>query len=92
MHLLKALRRLCAALKDRVGRKFEIRDSVRGFRAKWVELAQRTAEQNLTAKLASKKTIEQRFESLRETVGLEQTPQRLECFDISHSSGEAVVA
>ncbi len=83
---------LCAALKDRVGRKFEIRDSVRGFRAKWVELAQRTAEQNLTAKLASKKTIEQRFESLRETVGLEQTPQRLECFDISHSSGEAVVA
>ena len=83
---------LCGALKDRVGRKFEIKDSVRGFRAKWVELAQRTAEQNLSAKLASKKTVEQRFESLRETVGLEQTPQRLECFDISHSSGEAVVA
>ena len=75
-----------------MGRKFEIKDSVRGFRAKWVELAQRTAEQNLSAKLASKKTVEQRFESLRETVGLEQTPQRLECFDISHSSGEAVVA
>jgi excinuclease ABC subunit C len=83
---------LCEALKERVGRKFDVRDSVRGFRAKWVELAQRTAEQNLTAKLASKKTVEQRFESLRETVGLEQTPQRLECFDISHSSGEAVVA
>ena len=83
---------LCDALKMRVGRNIEIRDSVRGFRAKWIELAERTAEQNLTAKLASKKTIEQRFESLRETVGLEQTPQRLECFDISHSSGEAVVA
>jgi excinuclease ABC subunit C len=83
---------LCEALQNRVGRNIEIRDSVRGFRAKWVELAQRTAEQNLTARLASKKTIEQRFESLRDTVGLEQTPQRLECFDISHSSGEAVVA
>ncbi len=83
---------LCNALKMRVGRNIEIRDSVRGFRAKWIELAERTAEQNLTAKLASKKTIEQRFESLRDTVGLEQTPQRLECFDISHSSGEAVVA
>ncbi len=83
---------LTQALKDRVGRNIEIRDSVRGFRAKWLELAQRTAEQNLTAKLASKKTIEQRFESLRETLELEQTPQRLECFDISHSSGEAVVA
>jgi len=83
---------LTEALQTRVGRNIEIRDSVRGFRAKWIELAQRTAEQNLTARLASKKTIEQRFESLRDTVGLEQTPQRLECFDISHSSGEAVVA
>jgi excinuclease ABC subunit C len=36
--------------------------------------------------------LEQRFESLRETLELDETPQRLECFDISHSSGEAVVA
>jgi excinuclease ABC subunit C len=61
-------------------------------RSKWLELALRTAEQNLSAKLASKKTQEQRFESLRETLELDQTPQRLECFDISHSSGEATVA
>ncbi len=83
---------LTDALQTRVGRKIEVRDSVRGFRAKWLQLAQRTAEQNLAGKLASKKTIEQRFESLRETMALEATPQRLECFDISHSSGEAVVA
>ncbi len=83
---------LIDALKLRVGRNTEIRDSVRGFRAKWIELAQRTAEQNLAGKLASKKTLLQRFESLRETVGLDVTPERLECFDISHSSGEAVVA
>ena len=83
---------LSDALQTRVGRKIDVRDSVRGFRAKWLQLAQRTAEQNLAGKLASKKTIEQRFESLRETMALEETPQRLECFDISHSSGEAVVA
>ena len=83
---------LSQALKTQVGRNIEVRDSVRGFRAKWLQLAQRTAEQNLAGKLASKKTIEQRFESLRETMGLDTTPQRLECFDISHSSGEAVVA
>ena len=83
---------LSDALQARVGRKIEVRDSVRGFRAKWLQLAQRTAEQNLAGKLASKKTIEQRFESLRETMGLEAMPQRVECFDISHSSGEAVVA
>ena len=83
---------LSDALQTKVGRKIEVRDSVRGFRAKWLQLAQRTAEQNLAGKLASKKTIEQRFESLRETMGLEAMPQRVECFDISHSSGEAVVA
>ena len=83
---------LTDALKERVGRNIEIRDSVRGFRAKWIELAQRTAEQNLAGKLASKQTLQQRFESLRETIGLDEVPERLECFDISHSSGEAVVA
>jgi excinuclease ABC subunit C len=83
---------LSQALKTQVGRNIEVRNSVRSFRAKWLQLAQRTAEQNLAGKLASKKTIEQRFESLRETMGLDTTPQRLECFDISHSSGEAVVA
>jgi len=83
---------LTAALKERIGRNIEIRDSVRGFRAKWIELAQRTAQQNLAGKLASKQTLQQRFESLRDTIGLDEIPQRLECFDISHSSGEAVVA
>ena len=83
---------LSEALSQNIGRNVEIKNNVRGFRAKWVELAQRTAEQNLTAKLASKQTLEQRFESLRETLELDETPQRLECFDISHSSGEAVVA
>ena len=83
---------LTDALSQRIGRNIVIRDSVRGFRAKWLELAQRTAEQNLAGKLASKQTLQQRFESLRDTLGLESTPERLECFDISHSSGEAVVA
>ncbi|MBC8381669.1 MAG: excinuclease ABC subunit UvrC, partial [SAR92 clade bacterium] len=83
---------LTDALKEKIGRNIEIRDSVRGFRAKWIELAQRTAEQNLAGKLASKQTLQQRFESLRETIGLDEVPERLECFDISHSSGEAVVA
>ncbi|MFB0989909.1 MAG: excinuclease ABC subunit UvrC, partial [Porticoccaceae bacterium] len=38
---------LTDALSQRIGRNIEIRDNVRGFRAKWLELAQRTAEQNL---------------------------------------------
>ena len=83
---------LTEALELQVQRKLEIRHSVRGFRAKWIELAERTAEQNLAGKLASKQSQEKRMESLRETLELESLPERIECFDISHSSGEAVVA
>ncbi|MGB0474173.1 MAG: excinuclease ABC subunit UvrC [Porticoccaceae bacterium] len=91
-HKITDITVIVEAIKQQVGRSIDIRHAVRGVRSKWLELALRTAEQNLSAKLASKKTQEQRFESLRETLGLEQTPQRLECFDISHSSGEATVA
>ena len=83
---------LTEALEVQVQRKLDIRHSVRGFRAKWIELAERTAEQNLAGKLASKQSQEKRMESLRETLELESLPERIECFDISHSSGEAVVA
>ena len=91
-HQISSADVLSDALRQQVGRTIDIRYSVRGFRAKWLELALRTAQQNLTAKLASKKTQEQRFDSLRETLDLAELPQRLECFDISHSSGEATVA
>ena len=83
---------LSAAIRQHVGRKVAIRSSVRGFRAKWLELAETTAEQNLSAKLTSSKTTTERFESLRKTLNWSTKPQRIECFDVSHSSGEATVA
>ena len=91
-HAITDVDLIVEAIKQQVGRFIEIRHAVRGIRSKWLELASRTAEQNLSAKLASKKTQEQRFESLRQTLDLDEMPQRLECFDISHSSGEATVA
>jgi len=65
---------------------------VRGTRTKWLELAARTAEQNLTSRLTSRQTVVTRLEALRDGLGLAATPERIECFDISHSSGEATVA
>ena len=80
------------AIYERIGRVVKIREAVRGVRAKWLKLAERTAEQNLAADQSSKATLEKRFASLRDTLGLNSIPQRIECFDISHSSGEAAVA
>jgi excinuclease ABC subunit C len=70
----------------------EIKSSVRSERARFVELAMKNAQAALAARLASNQTMRERFESLRDLLELDETPQRLECFDISHTMGEATVA
>ena len=79
-------------LKLRKGTKVNISQRVRGERAKWLEMAQKNAELTLKSHLSSKMNITQRLESLQETLDLDAMPQRMECFDISHTGGEATVA
>ena len=74
------------------GRKVTISHRLRGARAKWLQLALTTAQQNLASRIANKQTQLQRFEALQEALHLAELPERLECFDISHSGGEATVA
>ena len=76
----------------RVGHKVRIRSRVRGDRKRWLEMARTNAEQGLNLKVASNATIKRQFLALGEALQLEEAPQRLECFDVSHTSGEATVA
>jgi excinuclease ABC subunit C len=83
---------LAEALCAQGGHPVEIKAQVRGDRARFVELAAKNAQAALAARLASNQTIRERFEALRDLLELGETPQRLECFDISHTLGEATVA
>lgn len=83
---------LTAALAEQRGRELHISLRVRGTRARWQQLAVTNAEQALTARLANRQHVAARFEALAEALNLSEPPQRMECFDISHSSGEATVA
>lgn len=65
---------------------------VRGTRARWQQLALTNAEQALGARLANRQHLAARFQALADALHLDELPTRLECFDISHSSGEATVA
>jgi len=79
-------------LSERMGRKIAIRNKVRGDRARWLQMARTNAEQGLNLQVASNATIRRQFAALAEALQLEETPERLECFDVSHTSGEATVA
>jgi excinuclease ABC subunit C len=87
-----ALHVLQEALSVRIERKVVVSTQVRTHRQQWLTMAGKAAQENLLQKLASKQNIEARFEALREALGLDSVPERVECFDISHSSGEATVA
>ena len=80
------------ALTSQSGRKVMISDNVRSYRKRWIGLAVTNAEQSLGTHMASRNNLQQRFRSLQEALSLEEMPSRLECFDISHTSGEATVA
>jgi excinuclease ABC subunit C len=79
-------------LSEKAGRKITLSTSVRGERARFLEMALNNARQALTSRLLSRTGLLQRFEALQETLQLESVPERLECFDISHTQGEATNA
>ena len=79
-------------LKEQSGHKVEIRDKVRGERLRWLQMAQANAQMALLSRLSNKASVVERFEELQNALNMDTVPQRLECFDISHSSGEATVA
>jgi len=83
---------LCAALHQASGRQVSVTTQVRSHRAQWLQMATAAAQQNLISQINSKKNSQDRFVALQEALELDEMPQRLECFDISHSSGELTVA
>ncbi|MCK5648875.1 MAG: excinuclease ABC subunit UvrC [Gammaproteobacteria bacterium] len=79
-------------LYEQSGHKVAIKDKLRGERARWLQMAQTNAQTALMSRLSNRASVVKRFEDLQDALKMESMPERLECFDISHSSGEATVA
>ncbi|MET4730910.1 excinuclease ABC subunit C [Lysobacter enzymogenes] len=73
-------------------RRVQIKTSVRGERAGYLDLARRNAEMALATEMTSHAAQLARAEALRDLLKMPALPQRIECFDISHTMGEATVA
>jgi excinuclease ABC subunit C len=79
-------------LSERSGHKVRIKSRVRGDRARWVEMAVTNARHGAEMQFETSASLDARYEALAEALDLPAPPARLECFDISHTAGEATVA
>ena len=91
-HPLDDLAAMQQTLSERLGHKIRLTHQVRSERARWLQMAQKNAEIALKARLNSRAGMLKRFEALQQVLQLDELPGRLECFDISHTMGEATVA
>ena len=58
----------------------------------WADMAIQNARLAVTARNQASAQQEQRLQALQEALGLNEGLQRIECFDISHTQGEATIA
>ncbi len=73
-------------------RKVTLIHKTRGERTRWLDMAGRNAMHALEINLSSKTGVKKRLLALQQELKLETLPTRMECFDISHTQGEATVA
>lgn len=83
------------ALTETFGKKVAIKTKVREQRSEWLTLAQMNANNALQTKLGDYLEVKSRFNALNAVLkeALQgKSLDRIECFDISHTMGEATIA
>ncbi len=91
-HPIEEAELLSEVLAAKAGHQVSISCRLRGDRLRWMNMAAANAENSLAIKLSDKQGLYARFLSLQASLGCEQVPNRLECFDISHTQGDQTVA
>ena len=81
-----------SVFSERSGRKVKIQSHPRSHRKQWLELAQRNALNALHMRSTESSRLDAQFEALAALLQIEDPPQTIECFDISHTSGHKTVA
>lgn len=80
------------ALSEQAGRKVKININPIGDKRVWLKMAQTNAELALSQRAATSANQTAKLIALREALNLPESTERMECFDISHTMGEATVA
>ena len=91
-HEVEESQLLQEVLQTESGHKVSLRKPQRGHATRWLQMAMTNADISLTQRISSRSNLLQRFEILQDVLELDEMPKRIECFDISHTSGERTVA
>lgn len=94
-HELPDQNAMTEALTETFGKKVTLKTKVREQRSEWLTLAQMNANNALQTKLGDYLEVKSRFNALNEVLkeALQgKSLDRIECFDISHTMGEATIA
>ncbi|MSQ92507.1 MAG: excinuclease ABC subunit UvrC, partial [Gammaproteobacteria bacterium] len=91
-HLIEDGETIAASLTGRAGRRVRISRANRGLPHRWVQLAMQNAKNELRMRSASQASLAEQFAELGAFLGLGAPPGRIECFDVSHTQGEATIA
>ena len=83
---------LAEALSSQAGHEVRLVSNPGGERRVWLTMATQNAELAVRQRLAQKATQDDRLAALQDALGLPPSVQRIECFDVSHTMGEAAVA
>ncbi|MFT3742395.1 MAG: excinuclease ABC subunit UvrC [Gammaproteobacteria bacterium] len=83
---------IAQALSERWQKKVVITQPQRGQGVQWLKMAALNTQHALASHIGQQLNYYQWLETFQKTFGLPNLPQRLECFDISHTLGEATVA
>ncbi len=83
---------LMEALGKSLGRVPQLRVPQRGRGVKWIELAQENAHNALRMRRAQAELAAEGRVILERVLKLPAPPERVECFDVSHTAGEGTVA
>jgi len=83
---------LMNALGDRAGSRPKIWRPSRALPARWMAMTTENAAQALSMRRARRADISEMLDDLAQLLSLDHRPERLECFDISHTAGEGTVA
>jgi len=78
-------------LSEQAGRKVKINTNAIGDKRVWLKMAQTNAELALSQRAATSANQTAKLLALREALHLPDSTERIECFDISHTMGEATV-